>query len=229
MRSWFSVLTAIAAFSAGASFGSARPLVIGIAGDSTVATYPDSTPQKGWGQFIQPYFDDGVRVENLAKGGRSTKTFLGEGLWDELLAKKPDIVLIQFGHNDSHTPDLPEHTDAEGNYKTILTRFVADVRAAGAEPILITPVQRRTPKDNLIPYANAMIEVATARKVKLIDLHTLSGQLYARLGKDGTAALEKPDDRTHFNAEGARRIAGLVLQELLAAEPQLRVHLKDQK
>jgi len=209
-----------------ASHSAARPLVIGIAGDSTVATYGDDTPQKGWGQFIQPYFDAGVTVENLAKGGRSTKTFLSEGLWAELMAKKPDIVLIQFGHNDSHTPDHPEHTDAQGEYKVLLTRFVKEARAIGAEPILITPVQRRTAVDGLIPYSDAMKAVAAASHVKLIDLHQLSGELYVRLGKVGTAALEKPDDRTHFNAVGAHQMAAIVLEGLVNAEPQLRPHLK---
>jgi lysophospholipase L1-like esterase len=188
--------------------------------------YPESSPQRGWGEFIQAYFDSGVVVENLARSGRSTKTFLSEGWWGKLMDKKPDIVLIQFGHNDSHTPDHPEHTVAEGDYKTYLDQFVREARAQGADPVLITPVQRRTPVDGLIPYAQAMTEVATADQVKLIDLHELSGEFYARLSKEEMVALEKPGDRTHFSAAGARRIAALAMPALLAAEPQLRSHLK---
>jgi len=55
------------------------PLVI--VGDSTVCNYPDSEPTRGWGQFIQGFFNESVRVVNLAKSGRSTRTFIDEGLW----------------------------------------------------------------------------------------------------------------------------------------------------
>jgi lysophospholipase L1-like esterase len=225
MRSWFPALAALLALALPAA-AAAAPLVLGIAGDSTASHYPPASVQRGWGEFMQRYFDDTVVVANLAQSGRSTKTFLKEGWWDKLIKRKPDIVLIQFGHNDSHSPDHPEHTDPEGEYKTILIRFVQEARAAGADPVLVTPVQRRTATDSLIPYAQATIEVATAYQVKLIDLHALSGELYARLGKEGTAALEKPGDRTHFNAYGAGQIADVVLRALLLVEPQLRSHLK---
>jgi lysophospholipase L1-like esterase len=226
MRSWFLPLAALLAFAANLSGADPRPIILGLAGDSTMCNYPAGSPQRGWGEFIQPYFDDGVVVENLAKSGRSTKTFLSEGWWGKLMQKKPDIVLIQFGHNDSHAPDHPEHTVAEGDYKTYLDQFVREARAIGADPVLITPVQRRTPTDGLIPYANAMTEVAVADQVKVIDLHALSGEFYARLSEAEMVALEKPGDRTHFSAQGARRIAALVMPALLAAEPELRSHLR---
>jgi len=202
------------------------PIRIALAGDSTVATYPDNIAQKGWGQFLGLFFDDHVKVTNFAKGGRSTKTFLSEGLWAELLKSRPSIVLIQFGHNDSHSAENPEHTDPQGLYRSILERFIDETRAAGATPILVTPVQRRTATDNLIPYSDAMKGVASQRKVSLIDLHRSSGELYARLGPAGTAALAKSaDDSTHFNAEGARLVAALVKDDLLICVPPLRGHL----
>ena len=202
----------------------AEPIVIGIAGDSTVADYAPGSPQRGWGQFLAGHFDSGVTVINLAKNGHSTKTFLSEGLWPELIAKKPDLILIQFGHNDSHTPDHPEHTDPQGDYKTLLTRFVAEARAAGATPILVTPVQRRTEVDSLLPYATAMAEVARDQKVTLIDLHALSGDLYRRLGPEKTEALAMPKDKTHFSAAGARQICELVAPALIQAVPALQAH-----
>lgn len=204
------------------------PIVISLAGDSTVCNYPETTTQRGWGQFIQPRFDDAVVVHNLAKGGRSTKTFLSEGIWTQLLATKPTVVLIQFGHNDSHSPEHPEHTDPQGEYKTILSRFVDDVRAIGALPILVTPVQRRTKVDSLIPYADAMIQVANEKKVTVIDLHKLSGELYQRIGPAATEAMAKDaTDNTHFNINGASQIAILVMNELVKDVPELRAHLKD--
>ncbi len=73
-----------------------------IAGDSTAAKN-NGNPIQGWGVPFADYFDPAkVNVINLARGGRSSRTFITEGLWDALLAqvKKGDTVLIQFGHND---------------------------------------------------------------------------------------------------------------------------------
>ena len=76
-----------------------------IIGDSTVCNYAESRPVRGWGQFIAERFRTGtLEVINLAKAGRSTKTFIKEGLWQKALERKPAYVLIQFGHNDSHAP-----------------------------------------------------------------------------------------------------------------------------
>jgi lysophospholipase L1-like esterase len=205
----------------------AAPIVVGLAGDSTVCDYPATVDQAGWGQYLGDHFDSGVVVANLAKGGRSTKTFLNEGLWKSLLARHPDVILIQFGHNDSHSPDHPEHTDPSGEYATILRQFVDQARAQGALPILVTPVQRRTKEDSLLPYVAAMKAVAREKQVGVIDLHQTSGELYARLGPQGTAALEKAgQDHTHFNRAGAAQITDLVVPDLLAQVPALKAHLK---
>ena len=84
-----------------------KPLRLAIIGDSTVCEYPPDNACRGWGHYIQDYFKDTVRVINLACSGRSTKTFINEGLWTKTLEEKPDFLLIQFGHNDSHSPDRP--------------------------------------------------------------------------------------------------------------------------
>jgi lysophospholipase L1-like esterase len=203
------------------------PLRVAICGDSTVAEYPDTTPQRGWGQYIQGHVKDSVRVFNLAKGGRSTKTFLNEGLWARALALKPDIILIQFGHNDSHDPKMPEATNAATDYPDYLRQFIEEARAAGAVPILITPVQRRTKVDTLIPYAEAMRKVAAEERAPLIDLHAASGHLCRELGEAETAKLEaNGTDRTHFNEAGARAIAALVMKELPDLDPRLKKELK---
>jgi len=79
-----------------------------IAGDSTAAH--DSGGLMGWGVPFPEFFDPAkVNVVNLARGGRSSRTFITEGLWDQLLARvKPgDYVLIQFGHNDGGAINQP--------------------------------------------------------------------------------------------------------------------------
>jgi len=72
-----------------------------IAGDSTAAS--NGGGAVGWGVPFPSFFDTTkINVANRARGGRSSRTFITEGLWDKLLAdvKQGDFVLIQFGHND---------------------------------------------------------------------------------------------------------------------------------
>ncbi|MFA6544360.1 MAG: GDSL-type esterase/lipase family protein [Limisphaerales bacterium] len=99
-----------------------REVRVAVIGDSTVCEYPAASNIRGWGHFLAPAFQPHVRVINLAQSGRSTKTFIKEGLWVKTLAEKPDFVLIQFGHNDSHAKDRPESTDAATDYREFLRR-----------------------------------------------------------------------------------------------------------
>lgn len=213
------------------------PVRLAIVGDSTVCNYPDERPERGWGQFIEERFNAGsVKVSNLAASGRSTKTFIKEGRWQKTLDEKPNYVLIQFGHNDSHDPGKSEATDAATGYKEFLRRYIDDSRAIGATPILVTPMVRRNfdtngkLKGELQRYADAMKEVGTEKKVAVIDLHTSSMVLMEKLGPDASAAFaNKTGDKTHFNEKGARAMADLVVKELPTAEPKLAVHLSKPK
>ena len=217
------------------------PLRVVLIGDSTVCDYPATHTNRGWGQFIEERFKDGaVKVINLAAAGRSTKTFIQEGRWQKALEEKPDYVLIQFGHNDSHAPDKPESTDAATDYKDYLRRYIVESRAIGATPILVTPMVRRTfdaqgkitesqppPNRSLLFYVNAMREVGSERKVAVIDLHASSQALAEKLGPDASAEMaNQKGDVTHFNEKGARAMADLVMRELPTAEPKLKEYLK---
>ena len=74
-----------------------------IAGDSTAARGLGGD-QQGWAEPFADYFDPSkVNVVNRVRGGRSSRTFITEGLWEQLMndVKAGDIVLIQFGHNDA--------------------------------------------------------------------------------------------------------------------------------
>lgn len=217
----------------------ARPLRVVIVGDSTVCNYPATSPNRGWGQFIEERFKAGtVRVINLAASGRSTKTFIREGRWKKALEEKPDYVLIQFGHNDSHGPGHAEATDASGDYKDYLRRYIDESRAVGATPVLVTPMVRRnfdaqgkiaepTGSGNLLPYANAMKEVGREKKVAVIDLYTSSKALAETLGPTKSAELaNKEGDHTHFNEKGARAMADLVMKELPDVAPGLKPFVK---
>jgi lysophospholipase L1-like esterase len=199
-------------------------------GDSTVCNYAASRPERGWGQFIWENFKEGaIQVLNFAAAGRSTKTFLSEGRWKKALDAKPDYILIQFGHNDSHAPDKPEATDAATDYKANLSRFIDEARAIGATPILITPMVRRTfdanarLQDDLQRYADAMKEVGAEKRTAVIDLHASSKKLVEHSGPVASAAMaNKKGDVTHFNERGAKAMADLVIEALPAAEPKLQ-------
>jgi lysophospholipase L1-like esterase len=212
---------------------SIKPLKIVIVGDSTVANYPAKVPDRGWGQFIGEYFNPDVTVINLAKNGRSSKSFIKEGLWEKAKAEHPDYMLIQFGHNDSHAPDRPEATNAATDFRTYLKQYIDESRGVGAIPILITPVQRRTYgadgmlNNSLLPYAEAMKAVAADQKVTVIDLNHTSGLLYDRLGDKANAAVSRNGiDSTHFNERGARWMAALVMHDLLKAQPELKTRIR---
>jgi len=197
---------------------------IALAGDSTVADYPADSHTRGWGQYIGESFKDGCEIKNFAAGGRSTKTFISEGRWEKLLASKPDLILLQFGHNDSHAKDKPESTDAATDYKEFLRKYADDAKKAGIEIVFITSMHRRlfeksgTPTEELLPYANAMKEVAREKGVPCVDLHASSGELLKSLGDDGSEDLFcSKSDRTHFSEKGAREMAKLIAEGLKSA------------
>lgn len=200
-----------------------------LVGDSTVCEQDLNSNYRGWGQYL---FNDSRDLEilNRARSGASTKTFRDEGLWAEALALQPDWILIQLGHNDSHAPDQPESTRAEGDYADNLRRFIADARAADIRPILITPVRRfHFGADNrlienagaLAPYARAMRGVGCEMNVPLVDLFALSTRYFENLGSAACDALSPApgEDYSHFNPVGARAIAALVEAELGARVP----------
>ena len=207
-----------------------KPLVkIVMVGDSTMCEYAQNLPDRGWGMFLEEAFKAGrVNVHNLARKGRSTKTFIEEKLWEKALALRPDYVIIQFGHNDSHDPENRESTDAKGDYREYLRQYINDSRAIGATPILVTPMVRRTFNadgtldDNLQPYADAMKAVGAEEEVPVIDLHASSWKFFEPLGPDRAQDYARNrKDPTHFNELGARVIVGLVLRDLPAMAPRL--------
>lgn len=212
-----------------------KPLSIALIGDSTMASYakppadrPDLT---GWGQVFGESFEAGVTILNHAASGRSSKSFLSEGRWEPVLAEKPDYVFIQFGHNDQ--PGKGDRaTDPQGDFQDNLRRYVREAQAAGAKPVLVTPVAHRTFADGkatttLTPYVEATLQIGKELEVPVVDLHAASLQLFDSLGEAASADLTaSASDRTHFSRKGGRAIAGLVAAALRDAVPDLAKRLK---
>jgi lysophospholipase L1-like esterase len=208
-------------------------------GDSTMADKPPiGNPERGWGQVFPLFFKEGVSIENHARNGRSTKSFLAEGRWQAVYERlQPgDYVFIQFGHNDAKKEDSTRYAEAHTDYRSNLLRFINDTRSKGAVPVLVTPVCRRRFDDKGRfydthgDYPAVVSELASEQAVPLIDLHKKSMKLLEKLGaeeskklflwvKPGlfTAARDGKQDNTHFNEFGALDIAALVaggLEEL---------------
>jgi lysophospholipase L1-like esterase len=199
-----------------------------LVGDSTVA------PNGGWGPAFQEFLTGGATCANTARAGRSSKSFLAEGLWAKAIDLKGDIYLIQFGHNDQPGKGPDRETDPATTFATNLARFVDDVRAIGGTPVLVTPLTRRIfsatepcrIESTLTPYADAIKQVAAEMGVPCIDLHARSIALCEQLGPDETAGLNpvKPDgsqDRTHLGPAGGFVFARLVVEDLRGALPAL--------
>lgn len=209
---------------------SSEPIVLVLVGDSTVADYAPEENLRGWGQIIPEFFNGNVTVRNFARNGRSSKSFIKEGLWDEALAAGADYVMIQFGHNDC--PGKGDRmTDPDGDYQNYLRKYIEDSRKIGARPILITSVERRNfgrdgkIEPTLDKYATAMKETGKKENVVVIDLHTRSVEFYESLGEQGSNYMNL-DDRTHFTEEGARSITRLIVEEIGREIPALGKYLK---
>ncbi|MEN9629243.1 MAG: hypothetical protein RJA10_2470 [Pseudomonadota bacterium] len=219
-----------------AGTAAAQPSVAGsvvLVGDSTMA------PNTGYGDALCARLSPALDCINLGRGGRSTLSYRAEGLWDALLLRLrarpagsgPAHVLVQFGHNDQ--PGKPgRSTDLATEYPANLARYVADLRAVGAQPVLVTPLTRRSFKgerldDQLQPWAEAMRRVAAEQQVPLVDLHALSMALVQPLGQAAADELAEtaPDqrrfDRTHLGERGACYFGELMSRELARQVPAL--------
>jgi lysophospholipase L1-like esterase len=217
-----------------ASLASAqKPIRIVLVGDSTV------NDEGGWGEGFRKSLAAPVEVVNLAKNGRSSKSFRDEGLWAPALAAHPDFILIQFGHNDEPGKGADRETDPSTTYRANMARYVDEARSAGATPILVTSIVRRNfdangkiKRDHLIDYVAIVRQLAAEKNVPLIDLYSLTLaqseamgpeqiQPFNALTKDG-----KPDT-THLAAPGRQQIGAIAAREFvrLAGKGDRRISL----
>ena len=213
-------------------------------GDSTVrnGNGTGSNNQLGWGEPLAAYFDPAkIQVVNRARGGRSSRTFLTEGLWDQVLdALKPgDFVIMQFGHNDGGP--LDDNQRARGSLRGVgeetreidnpitkkhevvhtfgwyLRKFIADAKAKGATPMVCSLVPRKIWKEGKIvrsaDYAKWSSEVAQAQSVPFLDLNEIIARRYDDLGQEKVEPLFG-DEHTHTSPAGAELNAECVVAAL---------------
>ena len=219
-----------------------------VCGDSTAATkdITKGSPERGWGHVLQPFFDpEEVVVENHAKNGRSTKSFVTLGHWAavEERMKPGDYVFIEFGHNDTKVDDTVRFTTPK-QYGRNLERFIDIIRQKGATPVLLTQVCRRWWKEGVLAdshgdYLKECHAVAERTGVLFIDAEKLTREWLEPLGDEGSKKYfmnlpagkypshpEGKVDNTHFTVPGARIVARMICGEIERVIPELGKHIR---
>lgn len=212
-----------------------------VVGDSTANNHANGG--LGWGDPFINYFEPAkVNVLNRARGGRSSRTFITEGLWDKVLGemKKGDFVLIQFGHNDAGAindatrargslPGIGDETQEIDNLLTkqhevvhtfgwYMRKMIAETKAKGATPIVLSLTVRNIWKDNRVErgpgkFGEWAAQIAKSEHSMLMDVTRLIADKYEQLGEAGVKELFATD-HTHTSPAGAELNASLVVAGL---------------
>ncbi|MFL9831217.1 rhamnogalacturonan acetylesterase [Flavobacterium sp. ARAG 55.4] len=214
-----------------------------LAGDSTV-TDQDLEPWASWGQYITNYFDKNIVVSNYAASGLTLRSFKASLRLEKVLSviKPGDYLIVEFAHNDEK--EKGAGIGPWDSYSASLREYVNAARDKGANPILITPVQRRafntdgTLKPTHGDYPDAMRKVAQEMNVPLVDITKLTTTLYESWGDEPSrkgfvqypantfpGQKEKLEDNTHFNSFGANEIALCVIKGLRDLNSPLANHI----
>ena len=221
-------LITLAALSVG--FAVEKP-VLYIIGDSTVRN-EDSLGHRGWGSHIVKYLDTNkISVSNQAMAGRSTRTFIKEGRWTKVLStlKSGDYVMMQFGHNEGSRPDTgragyrgvlrgigedsvvltwrDSSKEIVHSYGWYIRKFIRDVKAKGATPIVLSMIPRNEFRDGKVQRADKDYglwakQVAEEEGAFFVDLNAITADKYDKFGPEETKKFF-PGDHTHTNPAGA--------------------------
>ncbi|MGM0146054.1 hypothetical protein IGJ94_002628 [Enterococcus sp. AZ153] len=209
---------------------------IHIAGDSTASIkHMTARPETGWGEVLGKYFQPKIRVNNQAKNGRSSKSFIEEGRFTRLKEEfqAGDFWLIQFGHNDQKITEA-KGTEPYGGYIDALAIYAQTALSSNVQPIFLTPVTRRLYLKNgqldpncLGEYPKAMRQFAEKNNYPILDVFTRSQATLQQYTQEETKKfyLHLPVDtyenypsglcdNTHFSPEGAALVAQLVVELL---------------
>jgi lysophospholipase L1-like esterase len=225
----------------------ARPTLF-LIGDSTVRNGrgDGANGQWGWGEPLASRFDPArIGLVNRALGGRSSRTYLTGGQWEAVRAQlRPgDFVLMQFGHNDGGPVNdtrrargslrgtgeeteeienlLTKEHEVVHTYGWYVRRFIADTKAAGATPVVLSPVPRKIWRDGRIvrsqDYGRWAAEVARSEHVPFVDLNEIVARRYEALGPERVEPLFA-DEHTHTTRAGAEASAAALIEGLDALE-----------
>ena len=210
-----------------------------IIGDSTVEG--NGKKSVGWAKYLPEYLDTlRLNIYDYARGGRSSRTFRSEGLWDKLKPKikSGDFVLIQFGHNDGGDIDegkrraslkgmgdqsevsiMPDGSkEVVHTYGWYIKNYIRESREKGAIPIVFSQIPRNRWDKNKVErvnnnYGKWAKEVCELEEAIFIDLNNAVADKYESMGQEKVKEFF-PNDHTHTNDEGAR-LNALTIAELI--------------
>ena len=236
-----------------------EPINVFVVGDSTACHYADTADaglyikRVGYGDGFVNYLSDKATVVNLALSGRSSKDFVTYPEYQTLLSsmKAGDYVLIGFGHNDEKITEAARGTtpggtkETEGSFKnSVYVNYIQPIQAAGATPIIVTPIVRRTDSgtwsDNQLhkanggDYAQDMIDLGAELGLTVVNATQLTKDLYDTLTPTGSVKLHSwgtskytSVDNTHLNNYGAKYVAYLISENIKASDSGLAKYVKD--
>ncbi len=240
MRKFIYAMMAIAAVVMMTS-ASKRPVTLFMVGDSTMADKEEleASPERGWGQLFPTFLQGNIVLQNHARNGRSTKSFIAQGRWNEVMnrAQKGDIVIIQFGHNDAKQSDSLRYAPVD-QYEENLMFMIKQAQKKKMHVILCTSICRR--KFNKVgqfvenhhgAYTEAARRVARRMDVPLLDLEKSTALWLKGLGDEASKAYfmnvapgectKFPDgkvDNTHLRENGALVVAKMAAEQIKALD-----------
>jgi pectin methylesterase-like acyl-CoA thioesterase/lysophospholipase L1-like esterase len=202
-----------------------------LVGDSLMNTGSGTgeTGPWGYGAELIPMFDPAkIHVYNEARGGRSSRGYIEEGHWKNLLARMTpgDWVLVQFGHNDAaNSQNYPDRISGKGSgeetseantpggkklvhsYGWYLQQYVKDAAEKGTKVVILSPVPRNQWTDGTIKrgfdgYVQWAAEAAGASGAFYVDLNSFAADRYDGLGQQ--AAKQMFNDMQHTTKAGAK-------------------------
>lgn len=201
-----------------------------------------SYPQNGWGQVLNIFTKEGILVFDDAENGRSSKSFISEGRFDNILNRlqKGDYVICQFGHNDEKIQDPNRYTEPYGEYTDNLLYFAKEVEKKGCHIVYATSITRHKFENGVCinshgDYPKAMLDFAKKYNYTCIDLNKLTMDLYTKLGEEKSKKFhmifgpniynlypEGKDDHSHLMYEGAVMVAELFVREILKTNDSIK-------
>ena len=205
-----------------------KPVVF-ITGDSTVKNKDsDKDGMWGWGSQAYTVFDqEKVTCVNVAKAGRSTRSYVREGRWEQVYntLQPGDFVLLQFGHNDicpiadaKERGVIPGTADTchvykmekDGRYEVVysfgwyLRKMIDDCREKGATPILVSLTPRNEWPHGKVErrndsYGKWYREVVEQTGVDFLDVHNISADFLDRKFASKSEEKSKKAASRYFN------------------------------
>jgi len=244
-RLTFAMVTVFASLTASAdAINDMSKPILWLIGDSTVRN--NTRGLQGWGSVLEPYFDQAeICVSNRALGGRSSRTFFTEGLWEKVRSElKPgDFVIMQFGHNDGGSLNSnPTRASLKGigevteevtltngtkqvvhTYGWYLRTYIREAKEKSATPIVCSLVPRNDWEDGKVlrasnGYGGFAAAVAREEGVPFIDLNELTARKYEAEGQEVVAKKYFLNEHTHTTPAGAELNAQSVVEGIRSLE-----------